>query len=244
MRSDQSIFLAGCQSDAYEVVRNALNRVGFRVAHAELDEIITAEPKPDCIVFYLTSDNSSNVQSFLLQDALLNARRIAILDPRDKNVSPLLKALNIDEILHKPVQMSRLVSAIDRVLGNTEAPVLTPANEAAASPDNAGSTNDTDMPTDADDFYDDEDEAADRAQQAWAIEQYQKRHGQELSPDAWKQMMLDRLHQDSSKRSKRLRWILGIAIVLIMLAIIVLILFKMNRAMDAQIHEQLLFRHR
>ena len=244
MRSDQSIFLAGCQSDAYEVVRNALNRVGFRVARAELDEIIADDPKPDCIVFYLTSDNRSDVQQFLQQPALMNARRIAILDTRDKNVSPHLKALNIHEILYKPVQMSRLVSVIDRVLGNTETAATTAANESAASPDNFNSTDDSHAPLDIDDFYDDEDEAADRAQQAWAIAQYQKRHGQELSPDAWKQMMLDRLHQDSSKRSKRLRWILGIAIVLIMLAIIALILFKMNRAMDAQIQEQLLFRHR
>ena len=86
-------------------------------------------------------------------------------------------------------------------------------------------------------------EAADKEQKAWAIEQYQKRHGLELPPDEWKQMMLARLKEDKASHNKRTMRILGIAILLISLAIAAMILFKMNRSMNAQIDEQLIHRH-
>ena len=239
MRSDQSIYLAGCQSDAYEVVRNALSHVGFRVARAELDELISNKSEPDCFVFYITSDNSNCVRQFLSQSALAKSRRIAVVDARDKAIHPVLEQLDVRETLYKPVQLSRLVAAIDHVLGNNEMPASDPANEIAAAPDTGNLDGDA---KEISDGAEDDDEEANRAHAAWAIEQYQKRHGQELSPDAWKQMMLERLNQDNSRRSKRQMRLLGVAILCIIMAIIVLILFKMNRTMDAQINEQLILR--
>ena len=227
MRSEQSIVLAGCVKDAYEFLCNALEHAGFQVTRSESDDDFSGVKKPDCVVFYLTSDNGDRMSDLLASQPLSGSKRIAILDSRDNAVNETVERLNVDETIYKPVHLDKLVAAIDRVLGNPEMPIDIP------DADNVDIPDDGDM--DADE--------ADKAQEAWAIEQYQKRHGQELSPDEWKQMMLARLKEERSTHNKRTMRILGAAILLISLAIAAMILFKMNRSMDAQIDEQLIQRH-
>ena len=234
MRSEQSIFLAGCEKKACEFLCNALEHAGFHVTRSELDDDLSADVQPDCVVFYLTSDNGSRMSELLACPSLSNSQRIAILDLRDNAVCAFVDRLSIDETIYKPVHLNKLIAAIDRVLGNTEIPSDSQDLDDVDIPDNGDF---------GDDSMDMDDDAADKAQQAWAIAQYQKRHGQELPPDEWKQMMLTRLKEDSATKNKRTMRILGIAILLISLAIAAMILFKMNRVMNAQIDEQLIHRH-
>ena len=121
MQSEQSILLVGCEVGAFEMMRSALNRVGFHVSGAEFDDFVLVGSAPDCVIFYLTSENCGSVRRFLSQSALVGAKRIAILDPRDRLVRGMAEEFGIQELIYKPVPLSRLVTSIGKVFGRTYA---------------------------------------------------------------------------------------------------------------------------
>lgn len=64
-------------------------------------------------------------------------------------------------------------------------------------------------------------EEANKRQKAWLIEQYQKRHGEELPPDVWKARTIARLQKESRDRAARInrKLITGILVLILLILI-------------------------
>ena len=67
-----------------------------------------------------------------------------------------------------------------------------------------------------------------KTRQSWAMEQYQRRHGRELSPEEWKKQTLARIHAEAEARDDKVKRILIVLIIIILLGIILVILFRLN----------------
>ena len=75
-----------------------------------------------------------------------------------------------------------------------------------------------------------DEEEADRRQLAWGIEQYQKRHGEELPPEVWRAQTLARLKMESSaKEAKRNRQLKLIILALVVVLVVVLVIKLLDR---------------
>ncbi|MBO5752938.1 MAG: hypothetical protein J6S69_04490 [Proteobacteria bacterium] len=62
--------------------------------------------------------------------------------------------------------------------------------------------------------------------QSWAIEQYQRRHGKELSPDVWKAQTMARLDAEADEKNRKLTRLLTIGLIIIILCIIIILVSR------------------